>query len=152
MRRLMLFSALAVLIAAPATFATRDDDNRYGIGLQWVDPVAYGPSFTMDLFDLPMSIQGVLGLNDFPAPVARVRYVFAGRRYLDGYAYGAIGAYDDDGRHDEDDGLRLFAGVGAGVEWDWRDADESLPPISWSLELGLNDTDLSFGFGVHYTF
>lgn len=147
--RTVLLAILILLITVSLSYATREDDNTYGIGLQWVDPVAYGPSFTWEMSSLPLSFQGVLGLNHFPTPVVRARYVFAGRRFLDGYAYGAIGLYERSGNSN---GLDVFGGVGAGVEWDWRDYSSDLPPVSWSLELGLNHTDVSFGFGVHYTF
>ncbi len=63
---------------------------------------------------------------------------------------GAVGVYENNGA--KKDGLGVFGGIGAGVEWDWREVRDDLPPLSWSLELGLNHTSISLGFGVHYTF
>lgn len=147
--KVIVLTAIVVLVAASPSHATRDDGNKYGVGLQGVAPVAYGPSFIWDLESARLSLQGVLGMNDFPTPVVRVRYAFYTRQYLDGYAYGAIGMRED---NDDSDSLELFGGIGAGVEWDWRDADPSLIPISWSLEIGLNQSDISMGIGIHYTF
>jgi hypothetical protein len=150
MKRILLLTTLALMMFATASHAIYNDEYKYGVGLQWVDPVAYGPSFMWDLASFPMSLQAVLGLNNFPSPVIRARYAFLERQFLDGYAYGAVGVHEKN--DDEEDGLAIFGGIGAGVEWDWREANSDLPPVSWSLELGLNDTNVSFGFGVHYTF
>ena len=148
----VLIAVMTLAIVMPA-HATLDDGNRYGIGLQWMDPIDFGPSFTVDMPGVPLSLQAILGSNEFPSPAGRVRFVFANRQYLDGYAYGAIGFVNHDYPEDHpDDDLEAFFGIGGGVEWDWRDADPDLPPISWSLELGYAYEDLSFGFGVHYTF
>jgi hypothetical protein len=150
MTRSATLAILTVLLAVSTSLADRDDYSSYGIGLQWVDPVAYGPSLTWDLSSMPLSLQAVIGVNNFPSPVMRARYVFAGSRYLDWYGYGAVGLHEKD--NGDEDELRVFGGVGAGAEWDWREASSDLPPILWSLELGLNDTNVSFGFGIHYKF
>ncbi len=87
MKRILVLSTLVLFTLTSFSHAIYDDDYTYGVGLQLIDPVAFGPSFTWDLPSFPMSIQGVLGLNNFPSPVARARYVFLEREYLDGYAY-----------------------------------------------------------------
>ncbi len=57
--------------------------------------------------------------------------------------------------------------AGMGVEWAWRAKNELLPPLTWSLEMGLgysvesaddssefdrNESFLAFGLGIHYQF
>ena len=53
----------------------------------------------------------------------------------------------------------LGLGGGVGIEYDWSALGPDLPPISWSLELGLNLVDESarasstiLGIGAHYYF
>ena len=131
-----------LLLTASSTKATTLDGKKYGIGVQIIDGGASGIGMTVDIGNRPVSLQPVLGFNDFPTIAGRLRYAFMRKRFLDGYAYGMIGAGEDD----------LFGGAGAGVEWDWRMLDRALPPVSWSFEIGYNTDHLGFGVGVHYTF
>lgn len=134
---------LSLFFVAGNVSATTIDGNKYGIGLQVVDGGASGLAMTVDLPNSPASIQPILGLDDFPSVAGRLRYAFMQKRYLDGYGYGMLGTSNSE---------PLMAGAGIGVECDWRMLDSSLPPVSFSFDIGFNTDRLGFGLGIHYTF
>ncbi|MCB2199522.1 hypothetical protein KQI63_08970 [bacterium] len=143
-QRVIVFSLFFVfLFAAANASATTLDGNKYGVGLQVVDGGASGLAMTIDLKNSPASIQPILGFNDFPALAGRLRYAFIQKRYLDGYGYGMLGTSNAE---------PLMAGAGVGIEWDWRMLDRSLPPVSFSFDIGFNTDRLGYGLGIHYTF
>ena len=142
-RAIIVVLFLTLLFAASSASATTIDGHKYGIGLQVVDGGASGLSMTIDLKNSPASVQAILGLNDFPSVAGRLRYAFLKRQYLDGYGYGMLGTSNSE---------PVMAGAGVGVEWDWRMLDRSLPPVSFSFDIGFNTDRLGYGLGIHYTF
>lgn len=148
----IVFVAVVMAMLIPRGAWAGNDDHRYGLGASWVGPVGVGISGIARMADMPLSIQGIIGTNDFPSPVVRARLTFWSREHLDAYAVGAIGIDVDHDGADGDSESSLFGGIGAGVEWGWRDLDRDLPPVWWSVELGLNGDDFGVGFGAHYAF
>jgi len=136
-----LFSLVLLGGALPAK-ATSNDGQTWGVGLQAVPGIDGGVAVTKD-FNYRVSFQGVLGLGRFPTVLARARYAFLTKQWVDLYGYGAVGI---------DDGTDLAAGAGAGVEWDWRNLSPDLPPVSLSLEVGVSHRWVGLGFGVYYRF
>lgn len=139
---MLLVIGLVVLSGLQTASATSLDGKKYGIGVEVMDGGASGISMTIDLGNPLLSLQPILGFNDFPTIAGRLRYAFMRKRFLDGYGYGMAGFSNDE----------LFGGAGIGVEWDWRMMDSSLPPISWSIDIGYNTDRLGYGVGIHYTF
>lgn len=74
------------------------------------------------------------------------------------YAFGSTGIWTWDSSYYSETAFGV--GAGAGVEWDWRSFNSSLPPITWNIELGLglvsfdryNFGAFSFGTGARYHF
>ena len=106
-----------------------------GLGLQISHPVSGLSGFlragstgavqAMAGFDGGAAIKGKLALASSPR--------------LELYAYMMMGG-----------ARKLFAGLGTGLDWDWRTANPALPPLLWSVELGFNRDRLSLGVGLHY--
>ena len=142
LRTSLMLLIFAVLLSVQSAHATTLDGKKYGIGLQVVDPAVAGIGMTIDLKKRPVSLEPILGVDPFPTAAFRLRYAFMRKRYLDGYGYGMVGGNNNG----------FFGGVGAGVEWDWRNLDKTLPPISWSFELGYNKDRFSAGLGILYSF
>jgi len=139
---------LVFLIAFVATFsftseskATSIDGKMYGIGFQMLDPELIGVGILYDIKTRPVTLQPIIGLDPMPSFGFRMKYAFARKKFLDAYASGMVGYAD-----------RLIGGAGIGVEWDWRMVEKTLPPLSWSIEVGMNGPEFGVGFGVHYTF
>ncbi len=136
-----LLVAICLIFASTQASATTLDGKKYGVGFQVLSPELAGIGMLIDVGNTKATVQPILGFDPFPSAGFRLKYAFARKRYLDLYAAGLVGYGDD-----------LFGGIGAGVEWDWRMLEKSLPPVSFSFEIGFHGSDLGFGIGAHYTF
>lgn len=156
---IMLLIIPAVLPAQTDTDVTLPEDTRYGIGFQGTFP-AYGISGMMDINE-EVTIQAIIGffgsLNTF---AGRGLYTFRKDDFWRLYGFGMAGmwTYSIGSLSETVPGF----GLGAGIRYDWRAFDASLPPLFWNLELGLgfvnfdevdyNFSTILFGAGVHYRF
>lgn len=122
--------------------ATTRDGNKYGVGFQMLGDV-WGASFQWDVGRWGRTqLNPLLIVDPDMGPGMRLRYAFYNPRFLDIYAEGGVMYIND-----------LYGTVSAGIEWDWRSIDRKLPPISWSVEIGLyGSTDPDIAFGIHLTF
>ena len=139
---LVLTVLMAVAMLASGAWATSLNGNKMGVGGQFMGE-NFGASFTYDWQRMSrISFQPVLLLSEDLGVAFRGRYAILQHQYFDLMLCGGVGYMDDP--------LGFASG---GVNWDWRSLDRSLPPISWSAEVGMfGETDIGFAVGVHYTF
>jgi hypothetical protein len=137
-----LLVAICLIFANMDASATTLDGKKYGVGFQVLSPELAGIGMLIDVGNTKATVQPILGFDPFPSAGFRLKYAFARKRFLDLYASGLVGYGNDN----------LFGGIGAGVEWDWRMLEKTLPPVSLSFEIGFHGSDLGFGIGAHYTF
>lgn len=154
------------------------DDSAQGsdwsFGFQ-AAPLVFGLSVRRNLNDV-WQVQGMLApYGDEVAVAARVLRVSTRKQYWHSYLFSGLAIknsdsyfYDDNSFTDEiEKYTESVATIGLGVEWAWGAKNPSLPPLSWSLELGLGYANesyknssisnngkafLAFGAGIHYQF
>ncbi len=134
------------------------EPTRYGVGFQSTWP-AFGLSGMVDLNET-ITAQAVLGFfGSFTTITGRGLYHFRQEDFWDMYGYGMLGLWRYNTRFIEAENS-LGIGAGAGIQYDWRAFDPNLPPIYWSIELGVNFFNfdhynfnfITFGTGIHYRF
>lgn len=151
-------SFLSLFAVATTHNAAAAEKTQYGLGFQATLP-AYGISGMMDFSD---KISGQLVLGPFGALktyAVRGLYRFQRKNYWNIYGYGMVGAWSYTLDKTE---TAIGAGVGAGIEYDWRGIDPELPPLFWNFEIGIgfagfdksfySYSAIAFGGGVHYRF
>jgi hypothetical protein len=136
-------------------------EGRFGVGFQSSYP-AWGLSGTYDVNE-DISAQAILGFfGNLQTYAARGVYRFQQEDQWNLYGYGLLGiwrySFSAFGISDSENAVGF--GLGAGMEYDWRSWNETLPPIYWNIELGLGIVDMDhynfstimFGAGLHYRF
>ncbi len=147
----------------------REEEKTYGIGFQTLYSVGsiisvWGISGMADVTP-NMSIQLIIapfgpGLSaPFGDPkmyAGKFIYRYKKKLYWNAYAYGMVSALD---YYKTDEEFDLFAGVGTGIEGNWKALYSGLPSIAWSLEIGIGKGNLKeisnvsiISGGAHYRF
>jgi len=136
-------------------------NNTFRFGLQGTHYLG-GLSGIMEISDA-WAFQGVLSF-EVDAFAFRVLHRFHQREFWNAYGEGTAevwsakshrpwgGWENSNPTHGESD---IGLGTGVGIEYDWRGLNPSLPPIGWSIELGVNVVPnfyLDSGLGVHWKF
>ena len=168
----LLAAALAASILSSAAIADENIDSavdwKWAFGLQ-AAPLLFGLSLRRELTD-KWQVQGVLQpTGDNLSLGARVLRTATQKKFWKSYLFAGVahnrdsspGFFDDD----DSDLKETALTTGLGVEWSWNARNESLPPLAWSLELGLGYSDfddqfddednelfLAVGAGIHYQF
>lgn len=144
--------------AQDTTSQAQFEPTRFGVGFQSTWP-AFGLSGMMDITET-ITAQAVFGFfGSFTTVTGRGLYHFRQEEFWDMYGYGMLGLWRYNTRFIEAENS-LGIGVGAGIQYDWRALDSNLPPIYWSIELGISyfsfeEFDfnfITFGTGIHYRF
>ncbi len=157
----LVFGLAALLLSFTAVYGTQAAENKFRLGLQGTQ-FAAGLSGIID-FSSPWAVQGIV---DFGADAAAIRILnrFTQKEFWNAYGQGTLGFWNHDNRRSwgwsEDDYLKnhddgFGAGVGIGIEYDWRGIESSLPPIGWNIELGASVVPAFYfdiGIGVHWMF
>jgi len=151
--------AITLLLSATNSYAeSMSGKSKYSLGFQTGFETC-GISGKMDLSD-KMAVQGIIGffgtMTNFSG---RGLYKFKSEEYWDLYGYGQAGIWMWDGGYVGSE-TAFGIGGGAGIEWDWRAINKDLPPVYWSIELGLTAVSMDYydfamlglGFGGHYRF
>lgn len=142
-RRILTAGSIVVITAALLIIQTdciagiKERPDLSG-GVYFTTPIA-GLSLTRNFTDYS-SLQGVLGIQNFPSAALRSKVVFGSTDITDIYWYGMFGLKKD----------ILWGGTGLGFEFEWNSLDRSLQPFWFTFELGYNYHYLTFGAGVHY--
>ncbi len=150
----------------------QEEEKTYGIGFQTLYSVGntgntisvWGISGMADVTP-NMSIQLIIapfgpGLSaPFGDPkmyAGKFIYRYKKKLYWNAYAYGMVSALD---YYKTDEEFDLFAGVGTGIEGNWKALYSGLPSIAWSLEIGIGKGNLKeisnvsiISGGAHYRF
>ena len=158
-----LFILFAASLAAPSAWCNSSEIGspppRFGLGVQNTFP-SNGISGVVRL-DNDLSIQGIIDpFGILKTYSGRILYAFNEEKEYELYAYGSVGAWSySDVFYTE---TALGFGGGIGIEWDWRNYRNTLPPVYWNAELGLgfagfdvvsyNLNTLWIGVGAHYRF
>ncbi len=166
--------------AANAQDATDAQSNDSALSSDWsfglqAAPLVFGISLRHHLND-DWQIQGVLSPHEDDTTVAlRVLRTSTQKKYWQSYLFSGLALGKDteyvyDNVNFTDSDQKYTATVftaGLGVEWSWAAKNPSLPPLSWSVELGLGYSDKNFensdisgnsrtflaaGAGIHYQF
>ncbi len=169
---------LCGVAAAEDSANTQSNDSAlssdWSFGLQ-AAPLVFGLSLRHHLND-DWQVQGVLSPHEEDTTVAlRVLRTSTQKKYWQSYLFSGLAVgkdteyvYDNVNFTDADEKyIATVVTVGLGVEWSWAAKNPSLPPLSWSLELGLGYSDKNFdnndisgnsrtflaaGAGIHYQF
>jgi hypothetical protein len=136
-------------------------EGRFGVGFQSSYP-AWGLSGTYDVNE-DISAQAILGFfGNLQTYAGRGVYRFQQEEQWNLYGYGLLGiwrySFSAFGISESESAVGF--GLGAGLEYDWRAWNETLPPIYWNIELGLGIVDMDhynfstimIGAGLHYRF
>ena len=146
-------------------------DSKWAFGLQ-AAPLLFGLSLRREIND-KWQVQGILQpTGDDLSVGARVLRTATEKKFWRSYLFAGIAHENDSssgffiGDQDSDFKETAISG-GLGVEWSWNVKNPSLPPLAWSLELGLgyssedfeddfNDAEDDFfiaaGAAIHYMF
>lgn len=157
-RNILIVSVTTLILLVSLIGSSQAADSKFRLGFQGTHFLG-GLSGILKISD-PWALQGVLdfGVDAF---ALRILNRFHRERFWNAYGEGTVAFWGDNdhrswGRwenHHDNDALGL--GLGIGVEYDWRGLNESLPPIGWNIELGVNiipDLDPAIGLGVHWKF
>lgn len=183
---ILLCALLSSTVGAEETLAVKDgkpgvetvdsksSGSDWSFGLQ-AAPLVFGLSLRRRLND-QWQVQGMLApYGDEVAIGARVLRVSTRKQYWHSYLYSGIAIKNSDSYYYDNDSFtdsvetytETVGTIGLGVEWAWAAKNASLPPLSWSLELGLgyrnenyentevsnsDEVFLAFGAGIHYQF
>ena len=143
------------------TSSSQASDSKFRLGIQGTHFLS-GLSGIVSLSDS----WGVGGVIDFSAEAVAFRVVnrFHERAYWNAYGEGTVALWKDNGprswklwrdQYPDSYNRHVGAGVGLGLEYDWRGLSPSLPPLGWNIEVGVNvipEVDLALGVGVHWKF
>ena len=160
-KKLLIVGLTALLLSVCQVYSSQASENKYRLGLQGTQ-FAAGLSGIID-FSSPWAVQGIV---DFGADAAALRLLnrFTEKKYWNVYGQATLGVWGQDSPRSwgwsEDDYLKhheggFGAGIGLGIEYDWRGIEASLPPIGWNLELGASVIPAFYfdiGIGVHWMF
>ncbi len=165
-------AAVSLATGNPLTDSALSSDWSFGLQAA---PLTFGISVRHN-FNNQWMVQGVLSPNDGePAVALRALRISTQKRFWQSYLFAGVATaknetyyFDDVSFNGADEAYREMAlTTGLGVEWAWTAKNPSLPPLSWSLELGLNynnrvfDNDsissdgelrLAVGAAIHYQF
>ena len=170
-------SVLAIVMGASflATSALADDsvesavDSKWAFGLQ-AAPLIFGLSLRGRLTD-KWQVQGMIQPTDDDLSFGvRALRTATQKKFWQSYLFAGVVHERQSERFfsgTEGDFRETAVTAGLGVEWSWNASNPSLPPLAWSLELGLGysaedieeefDDDVSeffvaVGAGIHYQF
>ncbi len=159
-KQIKALAVVAILgTASQVTAADFSDKNLYA-GFQSSWP-SHGLSLKMDFSDkiTGQAVVGFLGeLNNY---AVRGLYKFKKEQFYNMYGFGSLGlwTWDSDFVGWDDESV-IGLGGGAGIEYDIRGLDRTLPPLFVNAELGLNIasfdhynfSSVGLGVGLHYKF
>jgi len=168
-------AALAAIIFSTSVIADESIDSAvdstWTFGVQ-AAPLLFGLSLRREIND-KWQIQGVLQpTGDDLSVGARVLRTSTKKEFWRSYLFAGIAHEEDSSpgfffENQESDFRETALTGGAGVEWSWMAKNPSLPPLAWSLELGLGysaedfDDDfieeedeffIAVGAAIHYQF
>ena len=146
-------------------------DSKWAFGLQ-AAPLLFGLSLRREIND-KWQVQGVLQpTGDDLSVGARVLRTSTERQFWRSYLFAGI-AHEQDSSPgfnfggEDSDFSETAVTAGLGVEWSWNAKNPSLPPLAWSLELGLgysaedfnddfneevDEVFIAAGAAIHYQF
>ncbi len=156
----ILCGIITVIFLSQSTLYAKENSytDNLSVGVQSSGLSSTGLSVKYALND-KFTLQGILGmLGTVSNYSARAIYNFKQDDNFKYYGYGSVGVwkYSDYLANETSMGF----GIGAGLNYDVRKLDKTLPPLFLSAEIGFDFINFSYysygglgvGFGVHYKF